>query len=319
MKSIPVILFLFVCLLVNAQPAYQDGVSLFEEERYEEARPYFLSYLAKHPGHLGAIEYLGDISSYTEQWDEAIGYYEQLIEADDANANYHFKMGGGLGMKALSISKLRALSYVGDIKKHFEMAARLDPQHIETRWALVEYYIQLPGIIGGSERKAKRYADELMDISPVDGYLSHGYIAEYNDRFEDAETYYKKAIEVGGSMHTYQKLSNLYESNDHPQLALETTKKCLDIHGRNSLNYQVGKIVAQYDLDAELGINCLEKYIMLHSVKDGVPLDWAYFRMAQIYRNQGDKALARQWIEKALDSRPDFEEALEEKQRIDAL
>jgi len=302
-----------------SQLKFEDGVALFEQDRFEDARPYFKSYLASHPGHLQSIEYLGDIAGHSKEWDVAISYYEQLVAADDQSANYHFKLGGGLGMKALEINKFRALSYVGDIKKHFETAAKLDPQHIETRWALVEYFIQLPGIIGGSERKAKKYADELSVISPVDGYLAHGYIAEYYDRFEDAEAQYKMAIEVGGSMHTYEKLSNLYLSNDKPQAALENTKKCLEVHDRNSINYQVGKIVAQYNLDAQLGINCLEKYIAEHSVRDGVPLDWAYFRMAQIFRNQGDKAAAKQWIEKALVSRPDFEEALEEKERIDAL
>ncbi len=53
-----------------------------------------------------------------------------------------------MGMKALSVSKLRALTYIGDIRAHFEKAATLDPHHIEVRWALVEYYIQLPGILG---------------------------------------------------------------------------------------------------------------------------------------------------------------------------
>ena len=316
-------ILVLACLLSSAsllgQLKFEDGVRLYEAEQYEAARPYFKSYLASHPGHLQSIEYLGDIAGYGADWDTAIDYFEQLVEADDQNANYHFKLGGSLGMKALEISKFRALSYVGDIKKHFEAAARLDPQHIETRWALVEYYIQLPGIIGGSQRKARKYADELLDISPVDGHLAHGYIAEYNDRFEDAEDHYKKAISVGGSVHTYDKLTNLYLNNDKPEEALDTTKECLDVHDRNSLHYQVGKIVAQYDLDAELGINCLKKYIEGHSVRDGVPLDWAYFRMAQIFRNQGDKANAKIWINKALESRPDFEEALEEKALIDAL
>lgn len=317
--GIVLLAFLGGLSMALGQLNFNDGVALYQEERFEEARPYFKSYLAAHPGHLPSIEYLGDIAGYDKDWDTAIDYFEQLVRADDQNANYHFKLGGSLGMKALEISKFRALSYVGDIKKHFEAAARLDSLHIEARWALVEYYIQLPGIIGGSQRKARKYADELSVISPVDGHLSQGYIAEYYDRFEDAEDHYKKAIEVGGSVHTYDKLTKLYLDNDKPEDALNTAKKCLDVHDRNSLHYQVGKIVAQYDLDAELGINCLKKYIAQHTVRDGVPLDWAYFRMAQIYRNQADKTNAKLWINKALQARPDFEEALEEKALIDAL
>ena len=54
----------------------------------------------------------------------------------------------------------------------------MNPKHIEARWALVMIYIQLPGIVGGSETKAIRYSNELLKLSPVDGYLSRGQIDE---------------------------------------------------------------------------------------------------------------------------------------------
>ena len=97
-------------------------------------------------------------------------------------------------------------------KQSFEKAIALNPKHIEARWALIEIYLQLPGIVGGSERKANSYANELMKISLVDGYLAKGHIAEYFDRYQEAEKNYKKAIEVGGSKNTYQKLANLYRN-----------------------------------------------------------------------------------------------------------
>jgi hypothetical protein len=34
-------------------------------------------------------------------------------------------------------------------------------------------------LFGGSEKKAQRYADELIKLSPVDGYLSKAHIDEY--------------------------------------------------------------------------------------------------------------------------------------------
>lgn len=311
----------FLCLLVMpfsllAQSTFEQAERYFQQEQFSRAKPLFEIHLESNPNDLKTREYLGDIASYAKDWDTAIEFYGELVEDDDANANYHFKAGGALGMKALEISRIRALGYIGDIRKHFERAAKLDPNHIEVRWALVEFYIQLPGIIGGSEKKAIKYANELAKISPVDGYLSNGYIAEYSNRPEDAERFYKKAITVGGSVHTYEKLSNLYENTNQPEKAIATVADCLKVHDRNSLHYQIGKIAAQYNLDAELGINCLQKYIENHSVKDGVPKDWAYYRLAQIYKNLGQKKSALQWIDKALDDRPDFEEAQKEKEII---
>jgi tetratricopeptide (TPR) repeat protein len=315
----------FVLLLIlapfcsMAQTSFERAEAYFEQEQFSRAKPLFEHYLKNQPQHLKTREYLGDIAGYTKDWDTAIHYYDGLVEEDDANANYHFKAGGALGMKALEISRFRALGYIGSIRRHFEKAAKIDPNHIETRWALVEFYIQLPGIIGGSERKAIKYADELGTISPVDGYLANGYIAEYSDRPKDAERFYKQAISIGGSVHTFEKLSGFYENTNQPQKAIETVTDCLKVHDRNQLHYQIGKIAAQYDLNAELGISCLHKYIENHSVRDGVPKDWAYYRLAQIYKNMGQKEDALLWINRAMANRPDFKEAKKEKEIILAL
>ena len=215
-----------------------------------------------------------------------------------------------MGMKALSISRIRALAYIGDVKEQFTTAAKLDPSHIETRWALVELYLQLPGILGGSTSTAKKYADELQQISQVDGYLAKGYIEEQNNNDKEAEKYYKQAIAVGGSVHTYEKLTNLYEKNNQPEAAIKTAEKSLEVHQRNQLNYQIGKIAAEYDMEPQLGIACLKSYIQNHSYKDGVPTKWAYYRLAQIYKNLGDKKQALECIDKAIASSPNFEEAI---------
>lgn len=113
-------------------------------------------------------------------------------------------------MKAKSVNKFKALGMIDDIETAFLTAAKLDLKHIESRWALVMLYIELPGIVGGSESKAKKYSDELMNLSKVDGYLSKGYIDEYFNRYSKAEANYIKAHEIGKSKTTYQKLYNLY-------------------------------------------------------------------------------------------------------------
>ena len=315
MKYLFYILFM-IPLLSFAQSEFERAEIYFEAEEFSKAEPLFQKYLENFPKDHKTLEYLGDIAGYAKDWNTAISYYSDLLEEDENSANYNFKYGGALGMKALAVNRLLALSYIGDIKESFEKAAKLDPHHIEVRWALVEFYMQLPGIIGGSERKAIAYADELERISKVDGYLAKGYIAEYSDRLEEAEAFYKKAIEVGGSIHTFEKLSNLYESNNQPVEAIETSVESLKIHKRNQLNYQIGKVAAQYNVKPEVGIICLQKYLENHSVRDGVPKDWAYYRLAQIYKNKADKELALLWINKALASRSDFNEAKLEKETI---
>jgi len=312
-------LLYFLPFLVVSQNNYQQAEDFFRQENFSKAKPIFETYLKQNPDDKKTREYLGDIAAYGKNWDTAISYYKGLVNDEATNANYHFKYGGAMGLKAMGLSKISALAYIGDIKYELEQAAKLDPKHIEARWALIEFYIQLPAIIGGSEQKATAYAIQLGKISKVDGFLAHGYIAEYTDRPKDAAHYYKKAIEIGGSPHTYEKLSNLYEKNNQPKEAIAVTSESLKKHKRNQLNYQIGKISAQYNLDPHYGIECLSRYLANFSIKDGVPKDWAYYRLAQIYKNLGKKEIALTWINKALAGQSNFDEAQKEKSLILAL
>ena len=120
-----------------------------------EAKLMFQDYLKSHPNHSKSIEYIGDIAGFQKQWNEALENYRKLKISFPKTANYWYKYGGALGMKAKESNKFKALGMIDEIEDSFLMAAKLDSKHIETRWALVMLYLELPGIIGGSEVKAK--------------------------------------------------------------------------------------------------------------------------------------------------------------------
>ncbi|MEW5676390.1 tetratricopeptide repeat protein [Flavobacterium enshiense] len=203
-------LLLFFPMLLWSQSDFEQGEHFFNQKKYAQALPFFSNHLKQNPTDSKAMEYLGDIAGYQKKWDEAIGYYERLLLKFPKVANYHYKFGGALGMKAKSVSKFKAFGMIDDIKKAFETAANLDKKHLDTRWALVIFYIELPGIVGGSESKAQKYADELLKLSKVDGYLAKGYIEVYFKRYAKAESYLRRAYEIGHSKTTFEKLYDLY-------------------------------------------------------------------------------------------------------------
>jgi tetratricopeptide (TPR) repeat protein len=211
MKKI-IILFLVFPLLILAQANFDKGEKLFKEGKYEQAQRVFESFLKENPNHFKTIEYLGDIAGHQKSWDKAILYYKKLKQLKPSEANYYFKYGGALGMKAKESNKFKALGMFGEVKGSFEKAIELNPKHIEARWALVIIYIQLPGIVGGSETKAIKYSNELLKLSPVDGFLSRGQIEEYFERYTAAEEQYKKAIAAGSTKVGVQMLANLYKN-----------------------------------------------------------------------------------------------------------
>jgi len=195
-----------------SQSDYNKAEKLFKAEKYELAQPIFESFLKENPHHLKTMEYLGDISASAKSWNKAILYYKKLKQLNPVEANYYYKYGLALGMKTKESSKFKALGMIGEVKESFEKAIALNPKHIESRWALVMIYIQLPGIVGGSESKAIKYSNELLKLSAVDGYLSRGQIEEHFERYTLAEAQYKKAIAAGSTKTGSQMLANLYKN-----------------------------------------------------------------------------------------------------------
>ena len=225
MKKLFFIIFLLPTL-VFSQANFEKAEKLFNQGKYALAKPLFESVLVENQNHSKTLEYLGDIEGFNKSWDKGMFYYDKLKKLNPSNAEYYYKYGGCLGMKAKESNKFTALGMIGDIKTSFEKAIQLNPNHIEARWALIELYLQLPGIIGGSERKAQKYANELLNISTVDGYLAKGHIAEYFNIYKDAERFYTKAIAVSGSKMTYQKLANLYKNKmNQPEKAKKQLEK----------------------------------------------------------------------------------------------
>lgn len=231
MKRLLIIFFLLP-ISIWSQTNFQKAEKLFEQGKYTLAKPLFEAYLNQKPNDTKTIEYLGDIAGHQKQWDNSIFYYKKLKTQFPKNANYHFKFGGALGLKAKESNKFKALGMIDDIENEFLTAAKLDSKHIESRWALVFFYIELPAIVGGSEHKAQERANELLKISPVDGYLSKGYIAEYFKRYQEAEKQYIKAIEVGQSKTTYQKLADLYKNKMNSP---EKAKQILDLYQKKKI------------------------------------------------------------------------------------
>lgn len=204
---------LFILLFFNVffgTPNFDKAVSLYQLGKYEQAKPLFETCIKENSKDYKSIEYLGDIAGHQKKWEDAIAQYKKLKNAFPQNATYWYKYGGALGMNAKTVNKFKALGMIDEIEFAFVKATQLDNKHIDSRWALVMLYLELPAIIGGSEKKAQKYANELLDISKVDGYLAKGYIDEYFNRYNRAEVQYKKAHEIGNSKTTFQKLYNLY-------------------------------------------------------------------------------------------------------------
>ncbi|WP_338732968.1 tetratricopeptide repeat protein [Mangrovimonas cancribranchiae] len=238
----------FVCTIsVFGQSEVENISSLLAQKEYRTAKEQAEKLFAAQPTNLKAQELLGDTYGYLKDWDKAITIYKNLTELKPYNANYHYKYGGALGMKAKSVNKLQALMMINDVEQAFLKATQLNPKHINAHWALVHYYLYVPGIVGGSNKKALNYAKKLQALSAVDGFLALGQVSEYKEDFKIAETNYKKAVSVGGSKTCYMHLIDLYVTFEKYQMAVNTLQEAYNKLGDDSFLERISEIKTKID------------------------------------------------------------------------
>lgn len=82
---------------------------------------------------------------------------------------------------------LSALSGIAEMREHFENAVALAPQDYAMRHDLQAFYLEVPGVLGGSNRKARAQAEALAHIDPSRAALLRASIAISKEDFDDAE------------------------------------------------------------------------------------------------------------------------------------
>ena len=315
-KLVSLLFYSFVVMSFAQSGPLEQAKSQLSQGNFERAEVLALGLINHQEYSFEAHQLLGDIYSAQRQWDKALHYYEVVLEDHPDSAEAHFKYGGALGMKALEVNRFKALTYVDDIKEHFEETVRLDPKHIQGRWALIEFYLQLPGILGGGSEKAEQQVKALTEISKIDGLMAKARMALYHEDAPLAEKYYQEALAASGSLWTYQSLARFYENQERPQEALEVMMSAASVYDEPQIDYQIGKLCVLSKTSFERGIKALSKFIDQYQNNSGVPLEWGYYRLAQLQRLSGKINEAQASIQSALAFRPDFEEALAERTKI---
>jgi tetratricopeptide (TPR) repeat protein len=211
-------------MLFMAQTQFEKGTTAFNNQNYNRAISYFSDVLEEEPLDKMARDYLGQSYAKLDNWEKSAEVSKTLVEDYPEDAEYNFRYGGALGLVAKNANPFKAMSLLDDVKFHLKKAIQLDPKHIESRWALLQIYLEIPGILGGSEDTSREYASQLKSISPVDGALANGFIERDLENFDKAESFYKEAIELGQSETTYR-VAELYKRSNQTIKRFEALEK----------------------------------------------------------------------------------------------
>jgi tetratricopeptide (TPR) repeat protein len=189
-----------------------DAQRLVDAGKFDAAKSMLEQVIARDGTDAGAHMLLGKIlSGHFEKFDDAEEQMEKAVELADGNAEFHFQLGVLYGGQAQRASVFSKLSYAGKIKSQFQRAVDLAPDHVRYRMALISYYLQAPGIAGGSVAKAREHAGELLARDPFEGHMALAGIADYEKDPGATEREYLAAISANAAAwRPHHRLGYLY-------------------------------------------------------------------------------------------------------------
>jgi tetratricopeptide (TPR) repeat protein len=131
--------------------------------------------------------------------EESADLFQKACDLDPKNADYLFWLADASFERVDDVGMLSKMSLASAGRKAYEKAVALDPNHVGAHVGLGQFYVQAPGIAGGSIDKAKKEGETLLAIPGGKGAF-HGNMllagiaakaedwAEMSRRYTAAET-----------------------------------------------------------------------------------------------------------------------------------
>ena len=166
---------LIICVLTfsalsaqqNKVTEFEQAQALFESGKYQQAQKLLSKIVAKQPDFAEAYFYLGRTYIRLNKMSDAVDSFEKTVSLCDTSAKYHLIYGNALFMLAGQGSKFKLFGRIKKGRRELDRAIELDPENLPARYALIQFYSQAPGIMGGDKNKAKQYMDEMIQIDSL--------------------------------------------------------------------------------------------------------------------------------------------------------
>jgi tetratricopeptide (TPR) repeat protein len=201
--------------------------------------------------------------------------------------------------------------------EHLQKAVELDPANVEARVSLAGYYLNAPSIAGGSKKKARQQAEEIVKYDEVRGNGILAGVLIKDEKYDEAIATLEKCIEAQPQNIDYRyRLAMAYQEMERYDETFAEFEEVLDIDPTAAgALYQMGRTAVFSATNLDRGIECLQRYLTLE-VPPGYPgHDAVHWRMGMLYEHMGNAERAKEEFETAVRLNPDeenYREALNE-------
>jgi tetratricopeptide (TPR) repeat protein len=218
-----------------AEPQAAVAVAgLVDAGKYAEAEALLVERLKRDPADVEAHYYSGMIPALTgkpELYDDAIAHLQRCVELQPAVSNYHLWLARLNGVKARHAGAVNALGCVRTVKAEYLKALELDPRNFSARRDLLQFYLQAPGIVGGSLAKARALASAC---TPYDADMACALRADihlYKEDYDAAKEALAaigdgaSAVAVRYARELAQALARALQAKGQPEKARQVSEK----------------------------------------------------------------------------------------------
>lgn len=235
-------------------------------------------------------------------------------EAEPQNARAAYWVGSTAGQMAMRSGMFKAIGLAKESRKGLEQAVALDPKLVDAQYALMQFHLMAPGMMGGDEDEAIAIADRIAALSAVEGHRAK---AQLRWSEKDAEGYLRGNQEALALAPAHRDALGVVVNNLLGKSDFDGAKVLIDkARGIDpasvAVRYQYVKWVAVSGRELEAGLAEIDALIALPRYPDRFSLSAAHYRRAQLLAKLDRKDDAVAAYQAALAIEPKFEVASKE-------
>lgn len=251
--------FLLLSLPAGAESGLnlQPGLDLFDGGKYPEAQAFFQKLSLGHPENATVAYYMGRSYYQSSQIKKAVESMEKAVKLDARNAEYHYLLGMAYARYINEVGMFSKLGVARKMKKSWLAAADCDKNHKDSQIAVIGFYLNAPGVAGGSIEEAAKQLTLLKQRYPDETFSMEGLLAEKKEEHIEAEKAYRKTVEKNPTPRNLFGLASYLSREKQFDEAAKLFKEYLardlswNDHSKASANYMLGSIFADKKMNAE--------------------------------------------------------------------
>jgi len=297
----------------SAIASLPTAITAYQSNNYQLANKYLTTELYLNPNNEQVHHYLGRIAYFQGDFDRAEAYFTTAIRLNEQSSENFYWLAVTHAAQFKNISIFSIFSLADRFLTAAKKAIILEPDSLLAHEGLLEFYINAPGIVGGSLNKAKKQAFIISKLNVAAGHYAKGRIHYDQEEYQAAEQEVRLALALNPNRIRYNfGLGLLLSATERDSEAIMVFSGIAKLKAKDPFERinlwqakdKVGRISASSGEYLALGQQAIEDYLQRNVASPSLSENtWAQSRLAQIYQYQNKNTQAAQLLNSILSTK----------------